>query len=219
MPVSKNPGARSVDVGALLFDSDGVLVDSDASVLHAWVSWARERGLDPSTVVDQVHGRRAEDTVTVLVKGPERDEALHRINDLELSAANEVQALPGALALLRGLDGRPWAVVASGYCSSGFSKVAGRPAYPLRRYSSQPMTSRQESPRPTATGPQPHDWVSRRGTVWCSRTATRECLRPTRQRSGSSSVSTCAVTQVELGLALQTLTPSPATHSSMGAFD
>ena len=46
MPVSKNPGARSVDVGALLFDSDGVLVDSDASVLHAWVTWARERGLD-----------------------------------------------------------------------------------------------------------------------------------------------------------------------------
>jgi sugar-phosphatase len=133
MTVSKNPGPRSVNVSALLFDSDGVLVDSDASVLHAWVTWAHERRLDPKTVVDQVHGRRAEDTVALLVKGPERQEALRRINELELSAANEVQALPGALSLLHGLDGRPWAVVTSATAALASARLqaAGLPAPPV----------------------------------------------------------------------------------------
>jgi sugar-phosphatase len=133
MPNSKNPGARSVDVGALLFDSDGVLVDSDASVLHAWATWAHERGLDAKTVIDEVHGRRAEDTVALLVMGPERAEALRRINDLELSAANQVQALPGALALLGGLDGTPWAVVTSATAAlaSARLRAAGLPAPPV----------------------------------------------------------------------------------------
>jgi sugar-phosphatase len=133
MTVSENPGGRSVDVGGLLFDSDGVLVDSDASALHAWATWAEERGLDPKAVVDQVHGRRAEDTVALLVKGPERDEALRRINDLELAAANEVRALPGALVLLRGLEGRPWAVVTSATAALAEARLqaAGLPAPPV----------------------------------------------------------------------------------------
>src|SRR3954468_16335481 len=133
MPIPENPGVRSVDVGALLFDSDGVLVDSDSSALHAWVTWGHERGLDPKTVVDQVHGRRAEDTVALLVTGPERDQALRRINDLELSTANEVQALPGALALLRDLDGSPWAVVTSATAALASARLqaAGLPDPPV----------------------------------------------------------------------------------------
>ncbi len=133
MPVSGNPSARSVDVGALLFDSDGVLVDSDASVIHAWSTWARERRLDPQTVLDQVHGRRAEDTVALLVTGAERVEALGRINDLELSAADDVQALPGALALLRRLDGMPWAVVTSATAALASARLqaAGLPDPPV----------------------------------------------------------------------------------------
>ena len=69
----------------------------------------------------------------MLVMGPERDEALRRINDLELSAANEVQALAGALALLRGLDGRPWAVVTSATAAlaSARQQAAGLPAPPV----------------------------------------------------------------------------------------
>jgi sugar-phosphatase len=104
---------RVASVEALLFDSDGVLVDSDASVLAAWSRWAVEFDLDPAEVVYQVHGRRAADTVATLVEPTKRESALTRINDLELEAAGEVRALPGAYRVLSELHEIPWAVVTS----------------------------------------------------------------------------------------------------------
>ena len=65
---------------AVLFDCDGVLVDSDASVVRAWSRWAVSYGLDPARVVPLVHGRRAADTVALLVAPALRDAALARIN-------------------------------------------------------------------------------------------------------------------------------------------
>ena len=55
------PGLRSwsapeVIEGALLFDLDGVLVDSIAAVARAWSWWARGHGLDPAPFV-AAHGR------------------------------------------------------------------------------------------------------------------------------------------------------------------
>ena len=46
----------------LLFDCDGVLVDSDASVVLSWSRWARRHGLDPGEVTGLVHGDGAEPT-------------------------------------------------------------------------------------------------------------------------------------------------------------
>src|SRR5215217_5041664 len=52
---------------ALLFDCDGVLVDSDASVVSAWSRWASRYALNPAEVVVLVHGRRSGDTVSALI--------------------------------------------------------------------------------------------------------------------------------------------------------
>ncbi len=41
----------------LLFDLDGVLVDSTPAVSRVWAGWARERGFEPDEVVRQAHGR------------------------------------------------------------------------------------------------------------------------------------------------------------------
>ncbi|WP_270888795.1 HAD-IA family hydrolase [Pedococcus sp. 5OH_020] len=103
----------TAQVDALLFDSDGVLVDSDASVLAAWSQWATEHRLEPDDVTGRVHGRRAADTVAELIEPAQRSSALARINELELAAADTVRALPGASELLTMLDGIPWAVVTS----------------------------------------------------------------------------------------------------------
>ena len=40
----------------ILFDCDGVLVDSDASVISAWSRWASTYGFNSASVVDMVHG-------------------------------------------------------------------------------------------------------------------------------------------------------------------
>ena len=54
----------------VLFDCDGVLVDSDASVERAWRRWTDEYGLPVHQVLDMAHGRRSGDTVRLLIPGP-----------------------------------------------------------------------------------------------------------------------------------------------------
>ena len=104
-----------LDVAGLLFDNDGVLVDSVASGNEAWTQWAGEHDLDPAHVLELVHGRRAADTVAALLPADRVAVATDRINALELSTAGTTVALPGALALLTSLVGAglPWAVATS----------------------------------------------------------------------------------------------------------
>ncbi len=98
----------------LLFDNDGVLVDSDAAVTTSWSRWATEQGLDPAGVVAVVHGRRSADTVADLVPGARRVEATALIDRYELEDAETVPAVPGAADLLASLPAEVWAVVTSG---------------------------------------------------------------------------------------------------------
>ncbi|HEX2780387.1 MAG TPA: hypothetical protein VHM30_12865, partial [Gemmatimonadaceae bacterium] len=56
-------GAATLAADALLFDLDGVLVDSTASVEHHWRVWATSHGLDVDAILRVVHGRRAIDTI------------------------------------------------------------------------------------------------------------------------------------------------------------
>ena len=99
---------------AVLFDCDGVLVDSDGPVIAAWSQWAVDLGLDPVQVVSVVHGRRAADTVAMLVPGVGQADALALINRYELEAAHHVEAIPGARALTQTVPAQRWAVVTSG---------------------------------------------------------------------------------------------------------
>ncbi|MDX6327112.1 MAG: mannitol-/sugar-/sorbitol-6-phosphatase [Nocardioidaceae bacterium] len=98
----------------ILFDSDGVLVDSDATVERAWTTWAEHYGLEPSAVLRKVHGHPARETVAELLDPPHRADALALVNRLELQEAASVRAMPGAVELLASLPSSTWAVVTSG---------------------------------------------------------------------------------------------------------
>jgi sugar-phosphatase len=117
------PGAAIACQG-LLFDCDGVLVDSDASVRRAWSRWARSYGLPPDEVTQAVHGRRSADTVALLIEEDRRAEALARIDRYEVEDAATVTAVPGAEALLRSLPGPVWAVVTSGVAVLARARLA-----------------------------------------------------------------------------------------------
>lgn len=41
---------------AVLFDMDGVLVDSEAVVRRTWRRWCKRTGLDEATVLSAAHG-------------------------------------------------------------------------------------------------------------------------------------------------------------------
>jgi sugar-phosphatase len=114
----------SAAVAGLLFDSDGVLVDSDASVTRSWTRWAQRYGLDAATVLDVVHGRRAADTVVELLPDPVHAVALERIHRYELEDAAAVAALPGARELTSGLPDGCWAVVTSATSGLAAARLA-----------------------------------------------------------------------------------------------
>ena len=99
---------------AILFDCDGVLVDSDASVARAWTRWALKYNLDHHEVNVMVHGRRASDTVALLIEPDLQAEALADITLYEIEDAPTVQAIPGALEMTRHVPRAAWAVVTSG---------------------------------------------------------------------------------------------------------
>ena len=108
------PVTWSIPCRGLLFDSDGVLVDSDASVHLSWSRWARDHGLAPAEVVDAVHGRRSADTVALLIDAAGQAAALEAIDRYEVEDAATVTALPGAAELLASLPPDRWSVVTSG---------------------------------------------------------------------------------------------------------
>ena len=113
-----------IDVAALLFDCDGVLVDSAASVERAWRRWAAERGLDEDAVVAIAHGRRTEDTLRDLGFSDDLAAEVERLEGAEVADAASVSAFPQAAALLPSLPQEAWAVVTSGTHALVTSRLA-----------------------------------------------------------------------------------------------
>ncbi len=103
-----------LEPAAIVFDCDGVLVDSDASVVAAWTAWADARGLEPGRVVEACHGQPARATVAAFVEPGDVTEALADIDRLELELAAEARALPGARELVAALPVGRWALCTSG---------------------------------------------------------------------------------------------------------
>jgi HAD superfamily hydrolase (TIGR01509 family) len=104
---------RPIPVDGVVFDCDGVLVDSLASVDRAWRRWSIDYGLDAESVLAVIHGQPTRDSVPTLVPAAEVEAALRRVDDYELEDAAGVTALPGAAALLASLPPGRWAIVTS----------------------------------------------------------------------------------------------------------
>jgi sugar-phosphatase len=105
---------HAVRVDAVLFDNDGVLVDSGASVDRSWTTWALAHGLDPEPILPVIHGRRAGDLIAELAPHLDIAAAEQHLEDLEVEDAASVAALPGAISLTAAIPNGRWAVVSSG---------------------------------------------------------------------------------------------------------
>jgi len=98
---------------AVLFDLDGVLVDSTASVTRSWGRWAVEYDVSAQALQEN-HGQPAQALVQRLL-GPERVAAgLARIESIEVDDSAAVEAIPGARDLFASLPDHRRAVVTSG---------------------------------------------------------------------------------------------------------
>ena len=98
---------------AILFDLDGVLVDSTGSVARQWTLWAAEQNLPPADVLRAAHGRRTVETVHLLAPHLDAETETARLEAREAQDADGVGRIAGALELLSSLPQGRWAVVTS----------------------------------------------------------------------------------------------------------
>lgn len=98
----------------LLFDMDGTLVDSTASVERVWTRFADRHGLDAAAILATAHGRPTIEVVADFApKGVDVVAETDRIEAEEIDRTEEIAEIPGAAALLSSLDPPRWAVVTS----------------------------------------------------------------------------------------------------------
>jgi sugar-phosphatase len=99
---------------AILFDLDGVLIDSTKCVTRHWAEWAVRHALDFSRVMEIAHGKRTIETIRDIAPHLDAEEEATRFTDNEVADTDGVNAIDGAQQLLSSLPLHRWGVVTSG---------------------------------------------------------------------------------------------------------
>ena len=110
----------------VLFDLDGVLVDSTPAVARVWTIWAKKHGFVPDEVVRQAHGRPSIATIRELLPHADHDAENREVERGEIEDVDGVIPLPGALELLQALPQDRWAIATS--CTRRLAEVRIRAA-------------------------------------------------------------------------------------------
>jgi mannitol-1-/sugar-/sorbitol-6-phosphatase len=98
---------------AILFDLDGVLLDSTREVAQQYTIWAQEQGLNPGLVMKAAHGVRTVEVVRRVAPHLDADAETRKI-ELREAAALNMAAMPGAVDLVNSIPKGRWCVVTSG---------------------------------------------------------------------------------------------------------
>jgi sugar-phosphatase len=106
--------ARSFRCRAILFDLDGVLVNSAECVERTWRGWAARHQLDAKHVIALAHGRRTLETIQLVAPELSATAEAAALESHEAMTSEGVYEIPGARELLESLPSDRWAVVTSG---------------------------------------------------------------------------------------------------------
>ena len=98
----------------ILFDCDGVLVDSLEAAGIAWNIWSAKWAPHFDFHRDIVHGQRASETVAGLVSPEHYEVAVAELAQLEVDHVEGTTAIAGAPVLTASLTPGTWTVVTSG---------------------------------------------------------------------------------------------------------
>jgi sugar-phosphatase len=142
-----------VRCAALLFDMDGVLIDSTPAVARVWHRWAVEHGFNPEEVVAHAHGRPSLTTVREYLPNSDHEAENREVERREIADLDGVVPLPGALELLANLPAERWTIVTS--CTRRLAEVRLRAAglpLPKSFVTSNDITHGKPHPEPYLKG-------------------------------------------------------------------
>jgi mannitol-1-/sugar-/sorbitol-6-phosphatase len=142
-----------IHCAALLFDLDGVLINSTPAVARVWRRWAIEHGFNPEEVVARAHGRPSLTTVREYLPNSDHEAENREVERREIADLEGVIPLPGALDLLASLPDDRWTIVTS--CTRPLAEVRIRAAglpLPKKLITSNDITHGKPHPEPYLKG-------------------------------------------------------------------
>jgi sugar-phosphatase len=142
-----------IHCAALLFDMDGVLIDSTPAVARVWRRWAVEHGFKPDEVVARAHGRPSLSTVRDYLPDADHEAENREVERREIEDLDGVVPLPGALDLLASLPEDRWTIVTS--CTRPLAEVRIRAAglpLPKKLITANDITHGKPHPEPYLKG-------------------------------------------------------------------
>jgi len=145
-----------VEAKGLLFDMDGVLISSIASVNRCWKRWTKHYGLEGWETFVIPHGVRAVDIIRTLrpdFTEAEVAEGLLMIEDMEIADTADLKVLAGVRQLLASLPPERWTIVTSATrrLLLGRLKAAELP-YPDELIAGDDVKNGKPHPEPYMTG-------------------------------------------------------------------
>jgi len=105
----------------VLSDLDGVLVDSQASIMRAWHWWGERHGVSPEAIDALPHGRPSSEVIPSLAPGLDVAAESLALDRRQAEDVGDVVALPGAAEVLRAFGPDRIAVVTS--CTGGLARA------------------------------------------------------------------------------------------------
>jgi sugar-phosphatase len=118
------------ECSAVIFDLDGVLVDSAAFVEQQWRRWASARGLRAEPFLRVCHGRRALETIRLAAPHLNAEAEVEAFSPSDETGVEQIGPLAGAARLLGTLPAEVWGVATSGSRAAASARLrrAGLPA-------------------------------------------------------------------------------------------
>lgn len=137
----------------ILFDCDGVLVDSLESAGVAWNIWSATWAPHFDFHRDIVHGQRASETIAALVSPDDYDRAVAELTQLEVDHVEGTVAIAGSPALTASLPADSWTVVTSGLRDLAERRLGAAGITPPAAYvAAEDVTRGKPDPEPYRRG-------------------------------------------------------------------
>lgn len=146
-------GSTLLRCKGLLFDLDGVLVDSDAVAVRHWRLWAAKHGLDAEAILAVHQGVPSVQTIAKFAPHLDAHAEAVAKEAVEADDLEGVVAIEGIRELLEALPGESWTVVTSGNRAMATRRLraTGLPL-PPRMVTADDVTRGKPDPMPYQNG-------------------------------------------------------------------
>ncbi len=104
----------SIRCQAVLFDLDGVLIDSYQAIVQSWREWADRHHIDLDVVLANAYGRRSNDTIAIVAPHLDAGREADWLTEVEYRYVEMTAPYANARELLGQLADQPHAFVTSG---------------------------------------------------------------------------------------------------------